>query len=106
MPHVADTKLFTKADVAKRYSVSVRTVHNWMKLNVVPFLKLPGRCVRFDVAATDAALEQYSINARKTKRHPQMTAITRLRGSHSTSSRSANIPPPPGGSGNEICHHW
>lgn len=65
MLDVANKRWVTKAELAKRYSVSERTIANWMAKRIIPFLKFPGRCVRFDTDATDAAIHQFSVNFRR-----------------------------------------
>ena len=51
-----ESKLITKSRLGQRYTVSVRTVDNWMKNRVVPYHKLGPKCVRFDPIECDAAL--------------------------------------------------
>jgi len=50
----------TKALLAKHYEVSLRTITKWMSFGLLVYLKV-GRVVRFDVAACDASLKQYSV---------------------------------------------
>jgi len=50
----------TKALLAKHYEVSLRTITKWMSVGLLVYLKV-GRVVRFDLAACDASLKQYSI---------------------------------------------
>jgi predicted site-specific integrase-resolvase len=54
---------FDKSRIAKHYQVSVRTVDNWMRTGVIPFVKIGG-VVRFDPAKVAAALAKFEINCR------------------------------------------
>jgi excisionase family DNA binding protein len=47
----------TKPELAAQYSVTVRTVTNWMRARRVPYLKI-GRIVRFDSDQVRAQLEK------------------------------------------------
>ncbi len=49
----------TKALLAKNYEVSPRTITKWISVGLLVYLKV-GRVVRFDLAACDASLKQYS----------------------------------------------
>jgi predicted site-specific integrase-resolvase len=57
--------LVSKAVLAKALSISERTVGNWQKKGVIPFLKISDRFVRFDVAEVRDALDQrYKVQAK------------------------------------------
>ena len=43
-------------DVAKKYSVTVRTVQIWVKKNWIPSMKIGGKLRRYDMDAVDRAL--------------------------------------------------
>jgi DNA-binding XRE family transcriptional regulator len=49
-------RLETRRELAKRYSVSTRTVANWMRDKLVPWLQISARTIRFDPREVDAAL--------------------------------------------------
>ena len=52
--------LLTKRELADVYRVSTRTVSNWMKSGVLPYLKV-GRVVRFDRASVSEALGAFTV---------------------------------------------
>jgi len=52
-----------KPDVAKRLSVSIRTVENMMRKGILPFLKF-GRVVRFEEREITNALSRYTTETR------------------------------------------
>jgi hypothetical protein len=47
-----------KRTLAERYSVSPRSITNWMNAGLLVFFKIR-RVVRFDIPACDAALRQH-----------------------------------------------
>lgn len=47
----------TKRDVADHYQVSLRTIDNWMKDQLIPFFRI-GDNVRFDLFDVDAAVRR------------------------------------------------
>ena len=54
----------TKAQVARRLNVCVRTIDNMMKQRRLPFIKLTSKTVRFPKAEVDAYLARnFRINA-------------------------------------------
>lgn len=66
IPAAAITPMLTdKKGVAKAFSVSVRTVGNWLEKGTIPHLKFSDRFLRFDLAEVRAALDQhYKIQAK------------------------------------------
>jgi hypothetical protein len=48
--------LETRRELAKRYSVSERTIANWMRSGLIPFLAISARTIRFDPSEVDAAV--------------------------------------------------
>ena len=42
-------KLVKKAEVAEFFSVSVRTVDNWITRRVIPFIRVTPKTIRFDL---------------------------------------------------------
>lgn len=52
--------LVPKPVIANRYSVTVRTIDNWMHRGVIPYQKIGG-VVRFDVSKVDAALARFEV---------------------------------------------
>ena len=59
----AQTKrtLWKKGDVAKRCTISPRTVDNWMREGILPYLKI-GKVIRFDPDAVDLAIARFKVN--------------------------------------------
>jgi hypothetical protein len=53
-----DRRFADKKTLAQRYSVSQRTITNWMSAGLLAFIKIR-RVVRFDIPACDAALRQH-----------------------------------------------
>jgi hypothetical protein len=47
----------TGGQLAKHYQVTKRTLTNWRKAGRIPFIRLSPRCVRYDLAAVEAALK-------------------------------------------------
>src|SRR5262245_56053594 len=58
----SDCKLVTKPALAQRYTVSPRTIDNWMKNRVLPFIKIGKKFIRFDPDKCDAALARFTVN--------------------------------------------
>lgn len=50
----------TAADIAKLYSVSLRTVREWQATRRIPYFKL-GKIVRFDAEAVARAIGRFEI---------------------------------------------
>ena len=55
------SNLVRKGIVARTNSVSCRTVENWMKRGLIPFVRLSARCVRFHLPSVMAALRRREI---------------------------------------------
>ena len=53
-------KLVGKREIVRRYSVSERTIQEWMGKGMIPFYK-PGYMVRFDPAECDSALNRFKV---------------------------------------------
>jgi excisionase family DNA binding protein len=51
----------TKADVAREYNVSLRTVDAWIHDHKIPFQKFGKRLLRFDMERVAQALERYTV---------------------------------------------
>lgn len=49
-------RLETRRELAKRYSVSERTIANWMAAKLIPYVAISARTIRFDPSEVDAAL--------------------------------------------------
>lgn len=63
-PIVALPDYETKSQVARRLSVSRRTIDNLMRQRRLPFIKITSKIVRFPKAEVDAYLtRQFQINA-------------------------------------------
>lgn len=59
--------LLRAGELAARYKVHVRTIWHWKDAGLLPFYKLGIKCVRFDPAACDRAIERFQVPAtRKT----------------------------------------
>ena len=52
-----------KPHIAQQYRVSLRTVDNWMRTGVIPYVKIGG-VVRFDMAKVAAALARFEVRER------------------------------------------
>ena len=62
MTNKAETRrLDTIGDVSRALQVSERTIQNWMKRKMIPYLKI-GRNVRFDLNEVLKALAKFEIN--------------------------------------------
>ena len=59
---LAIKKMVKKSELCERYSVSQRTVENWMNSGVLPYYKPSYGVVRFDIEACDKALERFQRN--------------------------------------------
>jgi excisionase family DNA binding protein len=55
-PSNEERDLVTRRDVARRFSVSERTVFNWQREKLIPFLAIGARTIRFDLDDVRAAL--------------------------------------------------
>ena len=53
----AKSEILTSKQLAKRLGVSERTIFNWRKMGLIPYIKLRS-LVRFDYARVVAALNQ------------------------------------------------
>jgi excisionase family DNA binding protein len=53
--------LLTRARLAKRLNVSVRTLDKWIGQKRIPVMKFSPRCYRFSLPAVLAALDRYTI---------------------------------------------
>lgn len=61
--NTAINKMVKKADLCDRYSVSPRTIENWMNSGMLPFFKPSYGIVRFDLEACDKALGRFERNS-------------------------------------------
>ena len=59
-----ERKLLTKAELARRYMVSSRTIDNWMARGLLGFIKMSKKCVRFDPAESDLAIAKFKVDAK------------------------------------------
>ena len=53
-----ETPWRTKKEIAARYKCDIRTITNFMRRGILPYVKI-GRFVRFNVMECDEALEQH-----------------------------------------------
>jgi len=58
-------QFINKAELAKRYGVSVPTVKSWMRAKKIPYIKV-GSVVRFDISEVDASIR---LNCRFAAKH-------------------------------------
>jgi len=61
-------KLVAKPRLAHRYTVSPRTIDNWMKNGVLPFIKIGKKFIRFDPDECDAAIARFKIKVEVKRR--------------------------------------
>jgi excisionase family DNA binding protein len=57
----ADTKLWTKREVARVTNLSVRSVDNWIARKIIPYIKLKGS-VRFIPSDVEAFIKSRRIS--------------------------------------------
>jgi hypothetical protein len=62
----AQPHLISKRELAKRYSVSTRTIQNWIARRIIPYIRMGGdqygrggHMLRFNPQACDAALKRF-----------------------------------------------
>lgn len=61
MTNIAEREFLNAADLARRYTVSVRTIKRWTKAGILPNpLKVSDVWLRYDVEECDAALARRS----------------------------------------------
>jgi len=56
-PPTAIEQWVTKRDVAEHFKISVRTVENWMKKGLLPYIRL-GKGVRFKLSEADETINR------------------------------------------------
>jgi hypothetical protein len=56
-------KLATTNALAKRYAISPRQVQKMTEQGVFPAVRIARRCLRYDLAACDAAMDKFSTRA-------------------------------------------
>jgi len=59
--NIEELRLVTSDDLAKRYSVSRRTVQSWVKRGILPAVAVSKRCLRFDPRKCDKALGKFEV---------------------------------------------
>lgn len=59
-----DWNLIDARELAARVQVSVRTVRNWQRDGVVPYIKISARLVRFHPSSVAEALTRFQQNGR------------------------------------------
>jgi hypothetical protein len=60
-PTEAQARFVSKPAICLRYGVCSRTIENWMRSKMVPFLRIGKRGVRFDPEACDRALSRFIV---------------------------------------------
>jgi|GEM_PF-6147373 hypothetical protein len=68
--------LTTTAGLAARYAISPRQVQKFVESGVFPTVRMGRRCLRFDVAECDAALDRFKVRAAATGRAARKAAVT------------------------------
>jgi hypothetical protein len=58
-----EIKLVKIHELARRYDVSVRCIQKWTSAGILGVHKFGRRCVRYDVAKCDAAIERFQTRA-------------------------------------------
>jgi len=56
-----DPALLTRRQIAKKISVSTRSVDNLQRQKLIPFIKLSPRCIRFSLPHVLAALARFEV---------------------------------------------
>jgi hypothetical protein len=56
-------QLVTKKAIAARYGVSCRTIGNWMRRRILPYVKMSSRMVRFDPEVCDLVLKSHEFKS-------------------------------------------
>ena len=46
----------TKSEIAQVFGVSLKSIHNWQKARLIPFMRIGKGTIRFDVAEVKAAI--------------------------------------------------
>ncbi|MGY8714782.1 MAG: hypothetical protein ACKVJ1_12915 [Verrucomicrobiia bacterium] len=57
-------KLLTKTQLAEQMCVKPRTIDNWMKVGLVPYLKI-GKTVRFEFSSVMEKLKSYELGGER-----------------------------------------
>ncbi len=52
-----------REDTAAYLGVSTRTVSDWQKKRIIPYVQAGRKCVLFPVAGLDAAMARFTVNA-------------------------------------------
>lgn len=53
--------LLRRREIASKCGVSPRTIDDWQKKGVIPFLRLGKRCIRFDLSRVLKALDRFTV---------------------------------------------
>jgi len=53
-------KLVSKKELAARFSVHPKTIEKWVDAGILPKVRINPRCVRFDLARCDLAMDRRS----------------------------------------------
>ena len=62
MPQPAELRPFlTRAEMAARYGIGLRTLDRWIRQGRLPKIKITGRCVRLDPIQCDEAVRRFTI---------------------------------------------
>ena len=57
----ADLALLKRPQLAKAINVSPRTVDNWQRRKIIPWVRISPRCVRFHLPSVLAALRKFEV---------------------------------------------
>jgi excisionase family DNA binding protein len=52
-----------REDAAVFLGVSTRTVSDWQRKRIIPFVQAGRKCILFPVAGLDAAMQRFTVNA-------------------------------------------
>ncbi len=72
----AHTHLVGKDELAERLAISPRTIEKWVGQRRIPFVRIGGRCVRFDLAEIDSWLADRSVPVGGVGRRAQSAPTT------------------------------
>ena len=59
-----EVKWHNKKEVAAHFGIGLRTVTDWMRRRLIPFVKV-GHVVRFNLSDCETAIRNYQVNSKK-----------------------------------------
>ena len=72
----SDEGLVNKKAIASRYGISLRKVDYLREQEILPWYKLPPRCIRFKPSECDAAMARYRRGGEKRRKHEVQHLVT------------------------------